>query len=185
MALDDILVRLKNGEDSAYKYLFDHYYSKLCIVANFYVKDTFVSENLVGDLIFTMWENRKKLEIQESLNSYLFTSIRNRCCNHLKMAHVQKEISFTKIQESEFIYSMNSQNDLPVGILIEKELEEKIEISIDHLPQQTKKVFQLKRTEELSYEEISMQLNISVNTVKYHMKNALQTLRVDLAAYLV
>lgn len=185
MALEDILISLKNGEESAYKYLYDQYYSKLCRVANFYVKDTFVSENLVGDLIFTMWENREKLEIHESLNSYLFTSIRNRCCNYLKQAHVQREVSFTQVREDQLIYSMNSQNDLPVGILIEKELENKIEISIEHLPQQTKNVFQLKRSDELSYEEIAIQLNISVNTVKYHMKSALQTLRVDLAAYLI
>ena len=64
-------------------------------------------------------------------------------------------------------------------------LEDKIELSINHLPLQTKKVFQLKRREELSYEEISSQLNISVNTVKYHMKSALQTLRVELATYMI
>jgi RNA polymerase sigma-70 factor (ECF subfamily) len=185
MALDNILFKLKNGEESAYKYLYDQYYSKLCSLANFYVKDTFISENLVGDLIFSIWENREKLDIHESLNSYLFTSIRNRCFNYLKQAHVQREVSFTKVQETQLIYSMHSENDLPVGILIEKELQDKIELSIDHLPLQTKTVFQLKRREELSYEEISNQLNISVNTVKYHMKSALQTLRVDLATYLI
>ena len=185
MAPENILIKLKNGEESAYKYLYDQYYSKLCRVSNFYVKDTFISENLVGDLIFALWENREKLDIHESLNSYLFTSIRNRCFNYLKQAHVQREVSFTKIQETQLIYSMHSENDLPVGILIEKELEEKIELSINHLPLQTKKVFQLKRREELSYEEISSQLNISVNTVKYHMKSALQTLRVELATYMI
>lgn len=185
MAQDNILIRLKNGDELAYKYLYDQYYSKLCRVANFYVKETFISENLVGDLIFAMWENREKLDTIESLNSYLFTSIRNRCFNYLKQAHVKREISFSKVQENQLIYSLDSENDLPVGILIEKELEDKIELSINHLPQQTKKVFQLKRTEELSYEEISSQLNISVNTVKYHMKSALQILRVELATYLV
>lgn len=185
MALDNILIRLKNGDELAYRYLYDQYYSKLCRVANFYVKDTFVSENLVGDLIFSMWENREKLEIVESLNSYLFTSIRNRCFNYLKQAHVRREVSFTKARDVELIYSVHSENDLPVGILIEKELEHKITLSIDQLPLQTKKVFQLKRSEELSYEEISNQLDISVNTVKYHMKSALQTLRVELASYLI
>jgi len=185
MAQDNILIRLKNGDELAYKYLYNQYYSKLCRVANFYVKETFISENLVGDLIFAMWENREKLDTIESLNSYLFTSIRNRCFNYLKQAHVKREISFSKVQENQLIYSLDSENDLPVGILIEKELEDKIELSINHLPQQTKKVFQLKRTEELSYEEISSQLNISVNTVKYHMKSALQILRVELATYLV
>lgn len=185
MAPDNILIRLKNGDESAYRYLYDQYYSKLCHVANFYVKETFISENLVGDLFFAMWENRDKLDTIESLNSYLFTSIRNRCFNYLKQAHVQREVSFSKFIENQFIFSLNSENDLPVGILIEKELEDKIELSINHLPQQTKKVFQLKRTEELSYEEISSQLNISVNTVKYHMKSALQILRVELSTYLV
>lgn len=185
MALDNILYKLKNGDELAYKYLYDEYYGKLCRVANFYVKDSFVSENLVGDLIFAIWENREKLDIIESLNSYLFTSIRNRCYNYLKQAHVQREISYANVQETQLIYSLHSEHDLPVGILIEKELEEKIELTIDHLPLQTKKVFQLKRREELSYEEISTQLNISVNTVKYHMKSALQTLRVELATYMI
>ena len=185
MVLENILIRLKNGDEFAYKYLYDQYYSKLCRVATFYVKDTFISENLVGDLFFAIWENREKLDIIESLNSYLFTSIRNRCFNYLKQAHVQREVSFEKIKETQLIYSMHSENDLPVGILIEKELEEKIELSISKLPLQTKKVFQLKRRDELSYEEISTQLNISINTVKYHMKCALQSLRVELATYLI
>lgn len=185
MVLENILIRLKNGDELAYKYLYDQYYSKLCRVATFYVKDTFISENLVGDIFFAIWENREKLDIIESLNSYLFTSIRNRCFNYLKQSYVQREVSFARVQETQLIYSMHSENDLPVGILIEKELEDKIELSINQLPIQTKKVFQLKRREELSYEEISTQLNISVNTVKYHMKSALQTLRVELAAYLI
>lgn len=185
MAPDNILIRLKNGDELAYRYLYDQYYSKLCRVANFYVKETFISENLVGDLFFAMWENRDKLDTIESLNSYLFASIRNRCFNYLKQAHVQREISLSEIKENQLIYSMQFDNALPVGILIEKELKEKIEHSIDHLPHQTKRVFQLKRTEELSYEEISSQLNISVNTVKYHMKCALQILRVELATYLI
>lgn len=185
MVLENILNKLKNGDELAYKYLYDQYYSKLCRVATFYVHDPFISENLVGDLFFSMWENRQKLDIIESLNSYLFTSIRNRCFNYLKQAYVQREVSFANVQETQLIYSIHSENDLPVGILIEKELEDKIELSIDHLPTQTKKVFQLKRKEELSYEEISTQLNISVNTVKYHMKSALMTLRVELASYII
>jgi RNA polymerase sigma-70 factor (ECF subfamily) len=185
MALENVLIKLKNGDEHAYKYLFDQYYTKLCRVANFYVKDTFISEDLVGDLIFALWENREKLDIHESLNSYLFTSIRNRCFNYLKQAHVKREISFVNVQETQLIYSIYSNNDLPVGILIEKELENKIELSINNLPFQTKKVFELKRRDELSYEEISILLNISVNTVKYHMKSALQTLRVEFATYLI
>ena len=37
----------------------------------------------------------------------------------------------------------------------------------------------------MKYEEIAAQMGISVNTVKYHIKNALSRLRVDLKDYLM
>jgi RNA polymerase sigma-70 factor (ECF subfamily) len=79
---------------------------------------------------------------------------------------------------------MHSETDLPIGILMEKELQNVVDLAVNRLPEQTKKVFELKRYENLSYEEISIQLNISINTVKYHIKNALKILREELGEYL-
>jgi RNA polymerase sigma-70 factor, ECF subfamily len=184
MSTKNILFGLKNGHTDAYKYLYDEYYAKLCSLANFYVRDTFVSENLVGDLIFYLWENREELIIRDSLNAYLFTSIRNRCFNYLSQAHVKRESSITQIQEDSIIFSMHTETDLPIGILMEKELQNIVDLSIERLSAQTKKVFELKRKDDLSYEEIAIQLNISVNTVKYHIKSAFKTLREELGEYL-
>lgn len=184
MSSKNILFGLKNGHEDAYKCLYDEYYTKLCRLANFYVRDSFVSENIVGDLIFYLWENREELNIHDSLNAYLFTSIRNRCFNYLSQAHVQRESSITQIQENSLIFSMHSETDLPIGILMEKELQNIVDLAIEKLPFQTKKVFELKRKDELSYEEIAVELNISVNTVRYHIKSALRTLREELEEYL-
>jgi len=184
MLSKDIIFGLKNGHEDAYKYLYDEYYNKLCHLANLYVRDLFVSENIVGDLIFHLWENREQFEIHDSLNAYLFTSVRNRCYNYLSQAHVQKESSITQLQDDSIIFSMHSETELPIGILMEKELQNAVELAVNRLPEQTKKVFELKRYEDLSYEEISIQLNISTNTVKYHIKNALRILREELGGYL-
>lgn len=184
MLSEYLLSGLKNGNEDAYKYLYDEYYTKLCRLANFYVRDTFVSENLVGDLIYYLWETREELIIRESLNAYLFTSIRNRCYNYLSQAHVQRESSITQLQENSLIFSMHSESDLPIGILMEKELQNVVDLAISRLPEQTKKVFELKRYEDLSYEDISAQLNISINTVKYHIKSALKLLREELKEFL-
>jgi RNA polymerase sigma-70 factor, ECF subfamily len=184
MLSQHILIGLKNGDEDAYKHLYDGYYVKLCRLATFYVRDTFISENLVGDLIFYLWENREELIIRESLNAYLFTSIRNRCYNYLSQAHVQRESSITQLQEDSLIFSMHSETDLPIGILMEKELQNVVDLAISRLPEQTKKVFELKRYEDLSYEDISAQLDISINTVKYHIKSALKFLREELKEFL-
>ena len=68
---------------------------------------------------------------------------------------------------------------------MEKELADKINMSINSLPMQTRKVFELKREQNFSYEEIAMQLHISINTVRFHIKTAMRKLRVELGDYLM
>ena len=46
-------------------------------------------------------------------------------------------------------------------------------------------VVEKSRFEEKKYEEISQELGISINTVKYHIKNALSFLQTELSKYLI
>ena len=69
--------------------------------------------------------------------------------------------------------------------LIRQELMLKLEAAVEKLPENTKKVFCLSRKEHLSYAQIAEHLGISLNTVKYHMKNALVLLRRELCDYLL
>lgn len=73
----------------------------------------------------------------------------------------------------------------PLGILLEHELEDKIQEVVTRLPKDCQRVFVKSRFENKSYEEISLELNISVNTVKYHIKNALAFLNKHLSEYLI
>lgn len=66
----------------------------------------------------------------------------------------------------------------------EQELESEIMQAIDKLPEECGRVFRMSRFEEKKYEEIACELNISVNTVKYHIKRALALLHEDLGKYL-
>jgi RNA polymerase sigma-70 factor (ECF subfamily) len=75
-------------------------------------------------------------------------------------------------------------NSSPLGVIIEKELEQKINDSIEHLPVECRNVFKLSRFDNLSYDEIAERLDISSNTVRYHIKNALSTLRTNLREYM-
>lgn len=61
-----IVEQLKNGNEDAYKYIYDYHYVLLCHVANQYLNDNFLSETIVGDVIFHLWE------IRETLNKKLF-----------------------------------------------------------------------------------------------------------------
>lgn len=69
--------------------------------------------------------------------------------------------------------------------IVSSELEKKIEEIIQSMPEECKKVFLLSRYGNKSYAEIANELNISVNTVKYHIKKALSLFREELKDYLL
>lgn len=169
---------IRNGSDEAYRMLFDIYYDRLFSVARQYLPDDFTADTVVGDLFFHLWETRHTFEIETSLTAYLIRSVRNQAINYLHKNYVEKETRLSQV--SALLYQAD---EYPLGLLLEKELTEVIRTEIDKLPPETRQVFMLSRIEELKYAEIAEQLSISVNTVKYHIKQALSILRERLKDY--
>lgn len=181
-----IVEQLKIGNEDAYRYIYDRHYALLCHIANGYVKDQFLSETIVGDTIFHLWEIRETLEISVSIRSYLLRAVRNRCINYLNSEWEKREIAFSFLMPGEMTDDKITVSDShPLGTLLERELEEEIYKAIDKLPNECRRVFDKSRFEGKSYEEISQELGISVNTVKYHIKNALASLQTNLSKYLI
>lgn len=170
-----------DGNDLAYRYLYDNHYVALCHVANEYVHDHFTAETIVDDAIFHLWEIRDKLNIATSLRSYLLKAVRNRCLNHLEANKKNVSIS-SELEESKGAFFINDAH--PLGSLLDKELEEEISAAINRLPEDTRRVFEMSKFDGKKYEEIAAELGISVNTVKYHIKKSLSSLRNDLSKYL-
>lgn len=181
----DIIFGLKEGHESAYKYIYDRQYKILCVVAKEYVNDSFTAEMIVSDVIFTLWKNRKELDINQSLRFYLIKAVKNRCLNYL-MQHEKQENArshLSDLLENEQT-NYEGQNYYPLSSLIEKELDIKIGESIQALPELTRRIFCLSRFDKLKYEDIANEINVSVDVVKYHIKSGLSHLRKDLSDYL-
>lgn len=181
----EIIKGLKEGHESAYKYIYDRQYKILCIIAKEYVNDAFTAEMIVSDVIFALWKSREELEISQSLRNYLIKAVRNRCLNYLSQAERQGNVQshIGALLEREQI-DYESQHGYPLSNLIEKELDLKINNSIEALPDLTRRIFCLSRFSNLKYEEIASRAGVSVDVVKYHIKSALSHLRKDLKDYL-
>jgi RNA polymerase sigma-70 factor (ECF subfamily) len=176
---------LKEGDGRAYRYLYDRYYTLLCAVACEYLGDRFLSENLVDELIFHLWEKRETLEITASLRSYLVCAVRNRCINALQRERERREITFSAMNTDEYGTALSSESgDYPLAVLLENELEDKIRQAIEHLPPDSRRIFRMSRLENKPYGQIAEESGLSVSTVKYHIKNALMRLKDELKEYL-
>lgn len=182
-----IIEKMKQGDQKAFKYIFDRYYVPLCRFADQILKDASLAEEIVDDVIFYLWEHREDIEITHSLKAYLMHSVRNRCINELKSLSHRTELNFTTYLSEEnidFLDTVFMDDNHPLGSLLEHELEDELLRCIESLPEECKRVFKKSRFEQKKYEEIAEELNISVNTVKYHIKNALAYLSSHLSDYL-
>lgn len=183
---DTILVdKIKKGDIDAFEIIFKRYYKKLCIFAEDFVKEKHMAEEIVSDVFYKIWENKDELHITKSFQAYLFMSVQNtsiKYLEHLKVLKKYQEFATTALRNKELLYSNNDQ--YPIANLISKEIESEINAAIQALPDQCRQVFCLHRFNELSYEEISVKLNISINTVRTQMMRALKKLRENLKEYL-
>jgi RNA polymerase sigma-70 factor, ECF subfamily len=169
--------------DADFSRLYNDYYVLLCTIADQYLKDKFLAEEVVGDVFLHYWEKYDEITITTSCKAYLVRAVQNRCLNHIEHGKVEEKIK-QKIETESTLLGLAESSDYPLGSLYEKELASLIYQSMNSLPDQCRKIFMLSRDEGLTYEEISQKLNISVNTTKTQMKIALSKLRGLLKDYL-
>ena len=180
----EIINGLKQGENRAYKRLYDCHYVLLCKIASAFLKDDYLAQTIVEDLIVNIYEKRETLEITTSLRSYLVRAVKNRCVNYLQLKHENTVVNFSELNVSDdWLSSIPAPHEHPDETILENELEQELHKSIKRLPDTCRIVFEKSRFEEKTYEDIAAEMNISVNTVKYHIKNALAHLRKDLEEY--
>mgnify|MGYP000698770651 FL=1 len=144
--------------------IFKCYYRPLCLYALHYVHNTDISEDIVQDSFFSLWERINSVEI-ENVKAYLYKTVRNRSLDYLK---------------ENSIYETNlSPFDLE-DILTDEEAEERslaearMWTIIDTLSERCREVFLLNKRDGMKYKEIADRLHISVNTVDNHISKALR-----------
>jgi len=169
--------RILEGDQSGLESLFESYYARLCKYGAKLTDEPQVSEEIVQDLFVNIWERKDSLNIQQSVESYLFRAVKNRCINHLQSkyrSYLHEEISDS---------SEPNRNTNPISESLDHaELLALLIRAEEKLPKKTAIVFSLSRHSDLSHQEIADKLGISTKTVEYHISNALKIIREQMAA---
>jgi RNA polymerase sigma-70 factor (ECF subfamily) len=167
----ELLEKTANGDERAFRCLFDRYQPKVYSFAMYITRSTYLSEEIVQEVFMKIWITRKGLADIEHFGAYLKTIAKNIASNYLKrLAHEQ--LILQKMAEEAPPSEANLENEV-----IMNELQRILDEAIATLPPQQQKVYLLHRYDNLKQEEIARQMQISYYTVKEHMKKALKTIR--------
>ncbi|MBC5993521.1 RNA polymerase sigma-70 factor [Pontibacter cellulosilyticus] len=154
----------------AYESLFRSNYKKLCSRACRITNDMAAAEDLVQEVFVNFWNNTERQFI-DTPEAYLYTAVINKALNYTTSQKRRLEINAKYLE-----FQPKAGNSIEQEML-DQELQQKIQQSIEALPPVCQKVFLLSRYEEMSHKEIADFLNISPNTVDNHIKKALAILR--------
>ena len=176
IAIEDkeLLNRIRSGDTIAFGILYTRYNGVLYLHAYNRLRDRDTAKDIVQDFFTALWAKRDKFFINQGLSSYLYTSIRNRVIDYI--AH--QDIRYKYIRS--FANYQIPQQSSTDHLIREKQLTALIEEEIARLPPQLKLVFELSRKANLSHKEIAQQLDLSDQTVRSYIKDALRILRLRL-----
>lgn len=171
-----LIVRINNDSEDAFSMLYKAYYSYLNAIAIYYLFDKNISSEVVNDVFLNVWDKRK--ELNYPIHSYIVKSVQNGCLNYIRSQKTRSSIydSYSEeISKMEEIHILS--NPEPLRNIELKETECQIKEAIEHLPLKCRLIFECYFYEGKSPEEIAIQTNISVSTVRVQIKNALDRLK--------
>jgi RNA polymerase sigma-70 factor (ECF subfamily) len=158
---------LVSGE---FEQLFKTHFSGLYTYAYTILRDSHLAEEIVQEVFAKFYERAQRIRITTSLESYLYRSVYNESVNYQK--HQKAKANYRK-----FIMHRQDLAPPPQDGGSYLELEAKLQLALEELPEQCRTIFQLSRFEELKYREIAERMGLSITTVENQLSKALRIMR--------
>ncbi|SHG15973.1 RNA polymerase sigma-70 factor, ECF subfamily [Fodinibius roseus] len=163
--------KITASDRKAFNSLFRSLYPRLIHFASKYNRNKAVARDIVQDAFIALWEKRKQLDPDRSIQAYLYRIVRNKSLNHIRnhsneTVGLLEDIPLEAADEDR----RKQQNE-------KEQLVNLLKIWIEKLPKRQREAFELSRFEGLDHDEIAEVMDVSSSTVNNHIVAALKKLR--------
>lgn len=166
---------IRNGDKYCLSLLFSRYYPKLFSYGYKIVPREEFVKDCIQELFLTIWEQRKSVSKVQSVNSYLFISMRRMIFYNLrKNKNHQKRNS---VYVEEFTEESPDIETRIIGHEYEQEFRRLLKEGLQDLSTRQKEIIELKYTDGLSNSEIANLLQIRRQSVYNHVSEAIKQLK--------
>ena len=153
--------------DEDFEIIYNTYYSRLYYYTFQFITDEENSKDIVNDVFEKIWIQRHELKL-ETLSSYLYTLVRNRCLDYLRHKKVEQQYAD--------LYDLISQKEFDDSELYEYRMS-RIEKIIEKLGEPTKGIFIQCYFQNKKYAEVAQEYHISSSGIKKHVMKVLRLIR--------
>ncbi|MDD2552358.1 MAG: RNA polymerase sigma-70 factor [Dysgonamonadaceae bacterium] len=168
------LTDLRNGSVKAFETIYNRYSGKLYnFIMTISKGDKYMSEEIVQSTFIRLWEVHEQIDPQQRILSFLSTIAKNLLFNKYKrqtIEYIYQEYALKKQNQ----YDNTTENEIDL-----KWLEEFVNELIEQLPPSRKRIFILKKKEDLSTKQIAEIMKISVSTVETQISLAMKFIRTE------
>ncbi|MFA6618130.1 MAG: sigma-70 family RNA polymerase sigma factor [Candidatus Neomarinimicrobiota bacterium] len=163
---EELVKRFQEGDERAYIELVKRYKDRLLNFVFRYLNSFEQSEDVVQDTLMKLYTSAHMYREIAKFSTWIFTIAANLAKSELRRQKRRRTISIHTMGYDNKEYEIPSDDYSPERETTSNYGEKQIQQAIDTLPDQFKTVIILREVQQLSYEEISQILNISIGTVK-------------------
>ena len=184
---DNLLDRLKDGDDNAFGELVNANWERIYNRANSLLDNRQDAEEVAQDTFIRARKSIVNFRGDCSISTWLYHIATNLARNkhwywwrRKRSQSVSLESPIAENEDVRFCDIIPGEDDTPAEEAESSEFITGIPAAMAALPQKYSEVIRLRVAEDLSYEEISERLDISVGTVKSRLSRAREFLRIEL-----
>ena len=151
--------------------LFKQHYRQMYRLATILLHDDAESKDVVHDIFAHLLRNSQDLR-EDTAESYLLTSVRNRCLNVIRSRQIQERV--------EHLYLLDLDTTITPTERLEEELKALYQGVGELEPPVCREIIMQHFRDGITFKEIALRLSVSETTVYKHLRRALHQLRTHL-----
>lgn len=170
----ELFRRMKQDDVQAFNLLFRKYWEKLYLFAYRKLNAEDDAKDIIQNIFISFWLKRNQITIQSSVEAYLFSIARYELLSFISRAIKSRE------KQEILIHTILPAFEEPLTPMETREIDQLVKNEEEKLPKRMKEIFKMAREQNLSIREISLQLQLSEQSVRNQLNTAIKKVKIGL-----